>query len=221
MRHEVVFQPIVRLVDWQIIGYEALARFEDGRSPIAHLYDSRKLGDLVALELDLIATAIEESSVLPPEHFVAINASAETLVDPRLATMLQANRSREWGIELSEMSAVSFYERLQEVIRDLGVVLLIDDAGARFSDLERVQRSSPAIVKVDKSVLQAATDAVPDSTGLMKYCAAAHEVGALALAEGVETPAQARMLLDRGYELGQGYLFGHPAPANAWSARAN
>lgn len=217
--HQVVFQPIVRLANWEILGYEALARFDDGRSPVAHLYDARKAGLLVELELELIASALDAARSLPSQHLITFNSSAETVVHPQLAELLQNDRSHEWGVELSEMSAVSFYEGLQQIIHDLGVVLLIDDAGARFSDFDRVKKSAPSIVKVDKGVLQAASDAVPDSSGLIEFCAASHAVGALALAEGVETPKQVHMLLEHGYELGQGYLFGHPAPVEEWVER--
>ncbi|MCW4386286.1 EAL domain-containing protein [Salinibacterium sp. SYSU T00001] len=219
IRHEVLFQPIVRLADWEIVGFEALARFDDGRSPLAHLHDARSDGSLVELELRLIETALASCASLPKHLMTTVNASVETMLDPRLAEMLARDTSREWGVELSEMSAVTVYEGLRQVVSNLGLVLLIDDAGSRHSDVDRVSKSSPAVVKVDKGVLQRATDAVPDTRALREYRAAATAAGALALAEGVETPTQRRLLIDFGYDLGQGYLFGHPAPVEDWVAR--
>jgi EAL domain-containing protein (putative c-di-GMP-specific phosphodiesterase class I) len=169
VNHQVVFQPIVRLDDWAVLGYEALARFDDGRSPLAHLHDARKAGAIVDFELGLIETALELGRVLPSSHMITVNASAETLVHPGLAEVLKRDTSREWGLELSEMSALDAYDDLRQVVKDLGIVLLIDDAGARYSDLERVAKSAPAIVKVDKSVLHAATDSTPDTSGLKTF----------------------------------------------------
>lgn len=216
--HHVVFQPIVRIEDWHVVGYEALARFDDGRSPLAHLADARATGTLVDLELELIRSAVTACRTLKSDALITMNSSAETLADARLPEVL-SGRSHEWGIELSEMSAVSFYEGLRQTVRSLGVALLLDDAGARHSDIERVLNSNPSIVKVDKSVLQAAVDTVPDMAGLMMFCESAHSVNAIALAEGVETPAQAKLLQELGYELGQGYLYGYPALAEEWADR--
>lgn len=218
--HQIVFQPIVRLADWQVLGYEALARFDDGRSPLGHLHDARGALDIVDFELGLIETAITECSVLPPGQLITLNVSVETVLSPGLGEQLRRDGTREWGLELSELSAVSAYDELRDAVRALGAILLIDDAGSRLSDLERVRVAAPSIVKVDKGVLLAATDEKPDTSGLRAFRDAATAVGALALAEGVETPAQARVLIEHGYELGQGYLFGHPGTAADWAARA-
>lgn len=218
--HQIVFQPIVRLADWQVIGYEALARFDDGRSPLAHLRDAREAGRLVEFELGLVETALEGGRILPPEHLITLNVSVETVFSDGLREALARDTSHEWGLELSEMSEVVAYDELRSVVRDLGAVLLIDDAGARHSDLERIAQAQPSIVKIDKGILLAAMDeVVPDVTGLWQFREAASAVGALALAEGVENPTQARLLLEYGYELGQGYLFGHPGTAEDWAAR--
>lgn len=217
--HEIVFQPIVRLDDWQVVAYEALARFSDSRSPLTHLAEARAAGHIVELELELIASATKAAGELPPDVMVTMNASGETILDHRLGELL-VDRTHEWGIELSELSAVASYGVLRDAVKELGVVLLIDDAGARHADIERVMQSTPSIVKVDKSVLQSAFDPAGDQQALGQYGAAARSVGALALAEGVETPAQARRLLESGFELGQGYLFGYPASAVTWARAA-
>lgn len=213
--HSIVFQPIVRLDDREVVAYEALARFSDGRSPLVHLAKARAAGHLVHLELALIASATRAAAGLLPDVLVTMNASGETILDARLGPLL-ADRSHAWGLELSEMSAVDSYEQLRAAVKELGVVLLIDDAGVRFADMDRVLHSTPSIVKVDRSALQAAFGADGDRMALGRYGAAARSVGALALAEGVETPTQAKMLLESGFELGQGYLFGYPAPAADW-----
>lgn len=216
--HDVLFQPLVRLADREAFGYEALARFSDGRSPLAHLFTARQSGVLVDLELSLIESAVSRATRLPEGAMVTLNASVETVLHPRLGDILGSDDSRTWGIELSELSEVTAYESMRRVVAELGAMLLIDDAGSSFSDLDRVSRSSPTIVKVDKAVLHAATDATADVTSLLDYRDAARAAGAHVLAEGVETPDQAQVLQEHGFEFAQGYYFGRPARAEEWLA---
>lgn len=214
--HRAVFQPIVRLDGGGIVAFEALSRFSDERSPHDHVHEAREDGRGVDFELELIAAAIVDCRRLPDSVMVTLNASAETILDPRLAKML-GDRSRAWGVELSEFSEVESYEPLRDVLGALGVVLLIDDAGTKHSTVARVMEARPSIVKVDKSVLDAASSAKPDRRVLDEYLRAARRVGAIALVEGVERPEQAELLREAGFQLAQGFFFGRPAPASEWA----
>lgn len=214
--HRAVFQPIIRLDGGKIVAFEALSRFSDERSPHHHLVEAREDGHFVDFELELMAAAIVDCQQLPDTVMVTMNASAETILDPRLPEML-ADGSHAWGIELSEFSAVESYEPLRDVLGALGVVLLIDDAGTKYSDIKRVMDARPSIVKVDKSVLDAATGPHRDRRALDEYLRASRSVGAIALVEGVERPEQAQLLMDAGFQLAQGFYFGMPAPASEWA----
>lgn len=217
--HRAVFQPIIRLDGGMIVAFEALTRFSDDRSPLDHLFEAREDGRLVELELELIAASIVDCRPLPDTVMVTMNASAETILDPRLPGIL-VEGSHAWGIELSEFSAVDSYEPLRETLDALGVVLLVDDAGSNYSDIQRVLDARPSIVKVDKSVLDAATAPHPDLRALDEYLQASRRVGAIALVEGVERPEQAQLLRDAGFQLAQGFFFGRPAPASEWAEAA-
>lgn len=218
MRHRIVFQPLVRLDDWSVFGFEALSRFDDHRSPVTHLGEASGAGNRVELELQLIEAALTAAADLPGGHLITVNASIETAHDERLVDIVRACRTHEVGLELDEASIVTDYESLAHIVRRLGVALLIDDAGSRNADLERVRNTSAVIVKLDRTLVQHCSVEGGDLGVLLSYIRAAHESGALALAEGVETVEQAKLLLDMGCDLAQGYLFGHPDTVEVWSA---
>lgn len=222
--HRTVFQPIVRLEDGRVVAYEALSRFEDGRSPEEHLAAARAAGQLVELELKLIISAVAASFALPADAMVTLNASNETILDERLENALdrkspKSSQPRKWGIELPETSAVNDYVTLRDRVNSVGASLLIDDVGAGYANLERVASSRADVVKLDRSVLWNAMSPAPTAakSDLDAMIAATWKAGSMALAEGVETADQALAMRMRGVELAQGYYFGRPQPAATWS----
>jgi EAL domain-containing protein (putative c-di-GMP-specific phosphodiesterase class I) len=92
-----------------------------------------------------------------------------------------------------------------------GISLAVDDAGAGFSGLRHVVELRPEVVKLDQAIVRAVDqDPVRQSlvAGMVHY---ARTTGTRLVAEGVETEAEAAALARLGVEIGQGYLFGHPA----------
>ena len=123
--HEIHFQCMVHLESETIIGYEALARFADGRSPQDHIAEAVHADQLVELELALLRSAVIAAEAIPSEYAVTLNASAETIDSPVLETLLPTGRL--WGIELAETSRPESDDRLRRRTHDLGVLLLIDE----------------------------------------------------------------------------------------------
>lgn len=209
-----VFQPIVRIADRCIIGYEALARFPSAtvwRPPDEWFLIADTQGLRVELEV-ACWSAIADAGSPPDGGLLFVNTSPITLVDRRL----EAVRSRlpdRLVIELTEQDAVDDYEllrnRLQHWSND-GVHLAIDDTGAGYSSLRHVLQLSPQFLKVDRSIISGVDVDRGRRALVWSLTAFAREVGATVIAEGVERPGELAVLQDAGVQLAQGWLFGKP-----------
>ncbi|WP_261165789.1 EAL domain-containing protein [Microbacterium sp. Marseille-Q6965] len=211
--HRIVFQPLVSARSGAVVGYEALARFDDGRPPAAHLADPRP--GIVELELALACSAVAAAAAIPAQYAVTINLSARSIAEPAMRSILP--RGRRWGIELLETSILDADSRVREHVDDLDALLLIDDAGTDQASVERIVALRPDVVKIDKSLVWRACaeathgEALADTLRLQAYLDAARSVGARTLAEGVETERHRRLAVDTGIDYAQGYLYGAPA----------
>jgi diguanylate cyclase (GGDEF)-like protein len=217
-----VFQPVVRLSDGHVIGYEALAR-----TPGAAVERSPKewflLADAVGLRVDLELacwTAIAAAGPPPDDVLLFVNTSPVTLVDRRLEALRRELPDR-LVLELTEQDAVSDYEllrtRLQAWSND-GVRLAIDDTGAGYSSLQHVLQLSPDFLKLDRSLIEGVDHDRSRRALVWSLVAFAREVGSTVIAEGVERREELDVLRDAGVHLGQGWLLGRPA--EAWTASA-
>ena len=98
-------------------------------------------------------------------------------------------------------------------LEELGAGLAVDDAGCGFFNMDTVRAVSPAIVKVCITVIRRMERGPRVTAALRRTVRAIREMGAAALAEGVETAAQERIARNCGFALAQGYRFGKPRPA--------
>ena len=111
------------------------------------------------------------------------------------------------------MTTSTIMTRCARPIRTAGTKLFVDDAGAGYAGLTHILALEPDVVKLDISLVRS-IDRDPARQALvsgMKFFA--KHTGTTLLAEGVETRAEAATLRELGVDLGQGYLFGEPAPA--------
>ncbi|WP_336644901.1 EAL domain-containing protein [Microbacterium sp. USHLN186] len=208
-RAQAHFQPIVDVRRMRVVGFEALARFDDGVSPLEHLRLAEERGEREALEMHLIAGAVEAASALPVGGFVTLNASGGTMTDPLLAEVLDRGE-REWGLELFEGSAPEESAAVREQVDRLGGFLLIDDAGAGFADEDRIRTLRPDVVKIDRMLFWESLEGGAGRQRIDSILAAAHEVGARSLIEGVEDAEQLDAVRALGTDLAQGYHLGRP-----------
>lgn len=211
---DIAFQPIVELARGRAVGYEALARFADGVSPAIRFAEAHALGVGLDLEELAIRRSVQKAIQLPEGRWLAINVSAALLLErPRLAAAL-AGVDRPIVLELTEREPIVDYDCIRTTLAELGpdVRLAIDDVGEAFSGLRHLVELAPAYAKLDLSLVR---DVDADSTRQALIGSLRHyttRTGTELIAEGIESAAERRILRTLGVRLGQGFLFGAPAP---------
>jgi EAL domain-containing protein (putative c-di-GMP-specific phosphodiesterase class I) len=218
-----VFQPVVRLSDGAIWGFEALARFDDPDLPTpAHAFAAAaRVGLGVELELLAAECALERLDDIPPDVALGINLSAQALMTPKVEQMLLRFRGRDVGVELTEHTEVPDYAKLVEVtdrLRAAGLHIAVDDAGAGYASLRHILQLHPGVIKLDIAIIRG-IDVDPARQALTRSLVSfAADIGAGLVAEGIEFQAEHDMLRKLGVELGQGYLMARPGPLPVMTA---
>ena len=213
-RFQLVYQPIVHLDTGEVLGVEALCRFADGRAPEGWFRDAEELGLAADLDLAIVELALSEVGSLPG-GYLSLNVSPSTLLDRRLLDLLAAPGvpAERLVVEITEHARVTNYglaRRTLDALRRLGVHLAIDDAGAGYATFRHVLRLRPDIIKMDHSI----TQHINEDPGRMALAAAlvifAGEIGAVLIAEGVETASELLALQRAGVSRAQGFALGRP-----------
>lgn len=222
------YQPVVSPGIGSVVQFEAFARWErHGRLvppnqflPVAEQSGLiREIGDEV---LRRACAEIRPWLAGDPAYSVAVNVSglqfqhrdfaadvlaiaASTGVDPRQLTL--------------ELTESVFFDASSDVLgqlrqlRGAGVRIAMDDFGTGYSTLGRLQELPLDMVKIDRSFVAMIKTGQEQLPFFATMISAAHALGLKVTAEGIETPAQAKYLMDRGCDSLQGYLFAKPAPA--------
>ncbi len=211
-----VVQPLVRLSDEKVYGYEALSRIDDpavSLDPGRWLELAARHGRREELELHMLRKAAALGQP-PGGGRLFVNASASTL----LLADFDAVRSLlpEHVIEVTEHDPVRDYAELLPRLarfRAEGSLIAVDDVGSGYSTMAHVLELDPAYLKIDRSIVSG-IDRDPRRRALV---AALHTLaaqsGALSIAEGVERPEELAVLRSVGVDLAQGYLLCRPGPA--------
>jgi EAL domain-containing protein (putative c-di-GMP-specific phosphodiesterase class I) len=228
-----VFQPIVELHRFDVIGFEALTRFAARplRPPDAWFAEAASIGDSVAFEIRALTAALSALESLPRHHFLTINVSPETIVTAEFDDVLSERPLHRVILEVTEHAAVDEYANLAQALAPLrasGLRIAIDDAGAGHASFRHVVDMAPNIIKLDMGITRG-IDADRSRRALAAALIGfARETGAQIFAEGVETPAELAVLCDLRIDAAQGFLLGRPMPcheaiawANAASARGH
>lgn len=213
---QLVFQPIVDLSSGRAIGFESLCRFlpEPYRSPDKWFADAHAVGLGQRLELAVIRSALGALDQLPPDVYLSVNASPSTIIQGGIEALVNETIGSRVVIEVTEHDAVSNYETLSYALaplRQLGVRLAIDDAGAGYASMSHILSLAPDAIKLDMSLTRdidsdAARRAL--TTALLFF---SRETRCFIIAEGIETEAELTTLRLLGVPFGQGYLLGKPA----------
>jgi EAL domain-containing protein (putative c-di-GMP-specific phosphodiesterase class I) len=212
-----VYQPIWSIENKRPVGFECLARFsaEPYRSPDKWFHEASQAGLGTMLELTAIRQALSLLALFPPDIYLAVNASPETILSGELNDVLTNISEERIVLEVTEHAHVQDYGcllRALEPMRLRGVRLAVDDAGAGYSSLQHILQLQPDLIKLDISLTRH-VDLDPARRALASALIAfARETGSGIIAEGVETASELNTLQKIGIEKAQGFFLGRPMP---------
>jgi diguanylate cyclase (GGDEF)-like protein/PAS domain S-box-containing protein len=228
---QLFYQPIVRLSDTKVVGFEGLIRWhhaERGWVPPMEFIPLAERSDTIfdigtfAIESAVAAAAAWSRQSTPDEApFVCVNLSAKQFHSSNLVPLIEAALSRhqlspsQLILEITEGVAISnFGETMNTLSRleRIGVGLALDDFGTGFSSLSYLAKINPRIIKVDQSFVRLASDSPRDATLLEAIVTLGVNLNVTMLAEGVETTDQFARLVGLGCKLAQGFLFSPAVP---------
>ncbi|MCD6060781.1 MAG: diguanylate phosphodiesterase [Moraxellaceae bacterium] len=211
-----VYQPIVRLNEsWDMCGVECLARFrvEPRRPPDQWFAEAAAAGMGLELEVAAIRRALTELHSLPGTFYVTLNASPETACSPEFAEALEIMPIERLVLEITEHARVKDYAVLKQglaPLRNRGMQLAIDDAGAGYSSLQHIVSLQPDFIKLDASLVRNIhTDPTRRAlaAALLEF---GRQTESTIIAEGVETAGELSALHALGVSKAQGYLMSLP-----------
>src|SRR5215211_408572 len=221
------WQPVFSLSDGKVVSVEALLRWDDperGLVPAAEFIPmAEQMGLTERIDswvVDAIArqTRVWNEEGLTPS--VSFNLSGRDLRRPALLSTVAEKLSAgdldpsTFTVEVSEASAIEEGGRVDAALRELheaGLGIAIDRFNSGLASLRRMRELPLAALKIDQSCVTAAADdeaAASLVTGIIGFASA---LGVTAVAEGVETEAQRRFLVDNGCPTGQGFHLAPPA----------
>jgi diguanylate cyclase (GGDEF)-like protein/PAS domain S-box-containing protein len=230
---KVLYQPIVRLEDRAIAGFEALARWDHpklGRlSPAEFISIAEEIGlivDLGLFVLDHTARQLAQWQAAARARepvFASVNVSSRQLLRHDLIQDLRSVLGRtalargSLKLEITESLVMENPEHASQMltrIKELGAGLSLDDFGTGHSSLAYLQRFPFDTIKIDQSFVRT-TSRGTRPVILRSIIAMAHDLGMEVVAEGAETDSDAVELYQLGCEYAQGFAFGEPMTADA------
>jgi EAL domain-containing protein (putative c-di-GMP-specific phosphodiesterase class I) len=225
------YQPIVRLEDRSVAGFEALLRWDHPRRgmipPSDFIPVAESCGLIVQLGLFAMQQAAEDLALWQKQTidaplFVSVNLSSRQLLRRDLVSdvksvVARANlQPRSFRLELTESLVMDNPEQATHVLnrlKKLGIGLSLDDFGTGYSSLSYLTRFPFDTIKIDKSFLD---DKTPKRTVLVRSMVnMAHELGLSVVVEGVADENDALELRQMGCEYAQSFMFGVPVSADA------
>ena len=210
-----VFQPIVDVDSREIVGVEALTRFdtEPVRSPAAWFAEASEVGLGPELEIAAIRSALRRLGDLPESAYLSLNCSPSILRSQELAAMLVDVDPTRIVLEITEHHEILDYAEIQNTLghmRSRGIRFAVDDAGSGYSSLNHILELQPDIIKLDIALTSQIDDHPAKRALATAMVTFAAEVGASLVAEGVETVEELDTLTSLGIRSVQGYLLGRP-----------
>jgi EAL domain-containing protein (putative c-di-GMP-specific phosphodiesterase class I) len=222
---DVVFQPIVDLRTRRTFAHEALVRCKTPafRNPVV-LFEmavrERTCGRVGRLIREV---AFERGPGVP----LFVNIHPEELASRWLVRPddpLNFHDSLVF-LEITESTAFEHFDLCRSVLKEVcarsAANLVVDDLGAGHSNLKRVLDLEPAVVKLDRALVHGIEQSRRQQLLVRSVISLCHDLGALVVAEGIETSVELSAVIEAGADYGQGYLLarpGYPSPKVEWPA---
>lgn len=233
---EVYYQPIVHLKTQRVLKAEALLRWKHPQlgdiSPAQFVPVAEETGQIQEIGhwvLEQVTQQVQQWRIqLDPQFQISVNQSAVQFRQNR-----QEEGSRRWTDRLAQLGlagdsiALEITEtvlmdasdttRLQlDQLHKAGIKLALDDFGTGYSALSYLHQYDLDWLKIDQAFVRHLESSHKDLALCKATIAMAHALGLQVVAEGIETPAQCRILTELGCDGGQGFLFARPMPATAF-----
>jgi len=224
------YQPLIDLRSAGVIGVEALIRWPEPNGGLVPPGDFIPLAEEMGLIDAIGAWVIDEvcrQDRMWREEGLDLNISfnlsprqlwqddiADRIVLPILGSGMDPSRVT---VEITESTAMTNPDRTLAILHELharGLKLAIDDFGTGYSSLSRLRYMPVDVLKIDRSFVRELDRDEQNGSMVSAMVALASNLGMTALAEGIETEAEWRALVERGCERGQGYYFSRPVPAD-------
>jgi len=219
-----VYQPVVNLRTQEVFAYEALARplspdFQGPLDLFAAAVEHNCTGELGRMLREMAIADVPNEKLFVNIHPAELNE--KWLVQPN-DPIFQHNE--ELYLEITESIPLSHFHLCQSIlseVRDRGVHLVVDDLGAGYSNLKYIADLHPRVVKLDRGLvagLKINSRLFKLVSGIVVMC---RDLGAMVVAEGIETVDELQSVIAAGAHFGQGYLLARPAfplPEVHWPA---
>ncbi len=224
------YQPLIDLDTAGVIGVEALIRWPEPNGGLVPPGDFIPLAEEMGLIDAIGAWVIDEvcrQDRMWREEGLDLNISfnlsprqlwqddvADRIVVPILGSGMDPSRVT---VEITESTAMTNPDRTLGILHELharGLKLAIDDFGTGYSSLARLRYMPVDVLKIDRSFVRELDRDEQNGSMVSAMVALASNLGMTSLAEGIETEAEWRALVERGCERGQGYFFSRPVPAD-------
>jgi diguanylate cyclase (GGDEF)-like protein len=227
----VYYQPQIDTASGQLVGVEALVRWQHPErglvEPVDFIGLAEETGLILPLGLWVLRMACRQAQSWRAQNdgrplLLSVNLSPMQVRQPDLVAEVAAILA-ETGLpadalclEITESVLLEDAEattRTLQALRALGVHLAIDDFGTGYASLSYLQRFPVETVKIDRSFIAALGESAGGMAIVEAVTALAHQLGLAVVAEGIETAAQSALVEQVGCDQSQGFYVAHPLPA--------
>jgi diguanylate cyclase (GGDEF)-like protein/PAS domain S-box-containing protein len=225
------YQPIMSLQTGGMWGVEALVRWDHPERGLLDPWEFMAVADqsgiVVPMGEEVLEEACRQAKEWQEEHpripplVMSVNLSARQLQRPDIAQIVErvlkktGLESRYLRLDITETVYIRALEgntQALDELKRLGVSISIDDFGTGYSSLAYLKRLPASALKIDKSFVKGIGEDLEDTAIVGMVRELAHTLGMEAIAEGVESEAQATLLKEMGCDMAQGFFFSKPLP---------